>query len=227
MIKCTSFTEGVTALSDYRIRQYLFTDAANGRWSFFSFLWVDLKVLFTIIYFNSHQSQLFALLLCFKLLVELPSWLVIRTIMDEDATVSEVAPACLVPVLAALRVIVDSCCITNKGWGTYRAQSTWELLMAEIFLSLLEIVVVAMKTAVEFGVEFALFNTLADLDALCSMSRRVISERPRSIFPPLLSPMLPYSGDYPWSMLLELHRKHTPPPLSLHPHLSSDPLQCA
>jgi hypothetical protein len=72
------------------------TDSTDGRQSIlvqvFIFLRMYFIVLFTIVDIMSHESQLLSLLLSLELLVELPTTLVIGTIMDKDARVPEVAP---------------------------------------------------------------------------------------------------------------------------------------
>jgi hypothetical protein len=48
-------------------------------------------VLFAIIDIMTHEPQLLSLLLSLKFLVELPTTFVVRTIMDENTRITEVA----------------------------------------------------------------------------------------------------------------------------------------
>jgi hypothetical protein len=58
----------------------------------FIFLRMYFIVLFAIIDIMTHEPQLLSLLLSLKFLVELPTAFVVRTIMDENTRVTEVAP---------------------------------------------------------------------------------------------------------------------------------------
>lgn len=196
MVERTPLTEGVTTLSDDWVAEHLLADPANERGTSVLIVRVDLVVFLSVISIMAHEFELLALLLSLKFLVELPTGLVVRAIMDEDATVSKVAAASLVPVFAALWVVVNTRCVSDEGRRAHRAQGARELLVPEVLFRLLEIVLVAMQTAIDAWIEFAFLDTFANLDVLfgkghgivvvgcvdLEVRRRVLSSRSGSIF---------------------------------------------
>jgi hypothetical protein len=82
---------------------------------------VYLIVLLAVIDIMSHHSKLLSLLLGLELLIELPSTLVVRTVMNEDTAITEVASTSFIVVLASFRVIIYSCGVSNESRGSDRA----------------------------------------------------------------------------------------------------------
>ena len=117
-----------------------------------------LVIFLIIIYFMTHHFHLFSFDFMFEFLVKLPSRFVVRAVMNKNATISEIAPTSLVPILASFRVIIYPCRISDKCRGADRPKSPSEPLMSEVLLRLFEVILVPVHATVYFGVETAFFD---------------------------------------------------------------------
>ncbi len=94
--------------------------------------------------------------------------------MYKNAAVTEVAPTRLIIVLASLWIVIDTCRVSDESRCSDRTKSAWKLFVSQVFLCLIEVILVAMETSVDGRVQFALENAFTDLDISFSFGDCVI-----------------------------------------------------
>ncbi len=119
MLKSASFTKVVPAICDYGILKLLVTELASQgktvRINICVLIRMNLIVFLFIINLMTHHFKLLSFHFSFELLVELPTTFVVTTVVNKDATVSEITPPCLIKVLAALWIVVHTSGITDES----------------------------------------------------------------------------------------------------------------